>query len=65
MFAIVKSAGADKGLVRSVHRSFNAALRAQPATFYALRPADANARKGQLRPDLLNNPAWDAKWRAA
>jgi hypothetical protein len=62
LFAIVKSAGADKGHVRSVHKSFAVALRAQPATFFKLSP---EVRKGQLRPDLLNNPAWDAKWRAA
>jgi hypothetical protein len=65
LFAIVKSAGADKGHVRSVHKSFAVALRAQPATFFKLCPASPEVRKGQIRPDLLNNPAWDAKWRAA
>jgi hypothetical protein len=65
MFAIVQSAGSKKGLVRSVHRSFNAALKAQPATFFKLVPADDRAKKGTIRPDLLNNPVWDAKWRAA
>lgn len=64
MFAIVKSAGSAKGTVRSVHKSFGVAMRAQPATFYALVPADKETKKGQVRPDLLDNPAWDAQWRA-
>ena len=65
MFAIVQSAGSNKGFVRSVHKSFAVALRAQPATFFKLVPADEKTKKGQMRADLLNNPVWDAKWRAA
>lgn len=64
-FAIIQSAGQRKGFVRSVHRSFNAAMKAQPATFFALVPADERTAKGAMRPDLLNNPAWAAKWRSA
>lgn len=52
-FAIVKSAGVNKGMVRSVHRSFHAAMKAQPATFYALCRASDEIRKGDIRPDLL------------
>jgi hypothetical protein len=66
MYAIVVSAGSAKGRVRSVHRGYTAADRAQPATFHALcKVTDgSNVRKGDMRPDLLDN-AWRKMWVAA
>lgn len=53
MFAIVKSAGNEKGRVRSVHRSYNAAMKAQPQIYYAICAAPTGVKKGEIVPGLL------------
>lgn len=55
VFAIVLVAGPNKGRVKSLHHSFDAAMRKQPACFYSLRtvPAGVKVSVGDVRPELL------------
>jgi hypothetical protein len=55
MFVIIQTGGTNTGKVRSVHRSFNAASKAQPATFHGLvNVGSRKVGKGEMRHELID-----------
>lgn len=47
-YAIVKCAGSNQGKVKSVHRGFDAAMKAQPIGYYALCVVKDSIKAGQI-----------------
>lgn len=45
-YAVIKSAGSNKGQIRSIHRYFNSAMDACPATFFTVIKVAANFQVG-------------------
>ena len=54
MFAIVKTAGINKGFIRSLHRGFEQASLRQPACYYGIvNIGSMPMKKGEIYPDLV------------
>ena len=47
-FAVVKAAGKDVGKIRSVHRHWQSAFNACPATFYTVKRVSTQAKVGEF-----------------
>jgi hypothetical protein len=55
MFAIVKTAGNELGRVKSVHRSFNAAMKKQPTNYYGLvNIGKRKVKAGEIHINLID-----------